>query len=156
MRASLAAGMLVALTCLFPGVAMAHYASPPPPPPTPNVCISCSPPPPPSLVPTASSDTIPPVTAVLSVSVHLAPSRVHRGRWVKLSVVSAAREPVSILVHYRSGKAWLMRSRTNAAGKLARSWKVAGNAPLGHATLIVTVKHAPKPYVAQLSFTVTK
>lgn len=156
MKASLAAGALVTLASLFPGTAMGHYASPPPPPPTPSVCVSCSPPPPPSLVPTASSNTLSPATAVVSVSVHLAPSRVHRGRWVKLSVVSTAREPVSIVVRYRFGKPWITRARTDAAGKFGRSWKVAANAPLGRATLTVMVKHAPKPYVAEVSFTVIK
>lgn len=156
MKASLAAAVLVGLIGFFPGTALGRYASPPPPPPTPNVCVPCSPPPPPSLVPTASPKTLPRVKAVVSVSVHLVPARVRRGRWVKLSVVSAARAAVSLIVRYRLAKPWIMRSRTNNAGKLTRSWKVSWNAPLGRARVIVMVKHAPKPYVAGVSFAVIK
>jgi hypothetical protein len=61
-----------------------------------------------------------------------------------------------MLVHYRLAKPWIMKARTDGSGKLTRSWKVSGNAPLGRATLIVMVKHAPKPYVAGVSFTVIK
>lgn len=156
MKASWVAVGLAGLTGLFPGIAMARYSSPPPPPPTPGVCVPCSPPPPPSLVPTAPPNTLPRVTAVVSVSVRLAPSRVRRGSRVKLLVVSAAKEPVSILVRYRFRKPWYMRSRTNDIGRLQRSWKVGGNAPLGRATVIVVVKHTPKPYVAAVSFTIIK
>lgn len=156
MKPGLAAGALLGFASLFPGTALGHYASPPPPPPTPSGCIPCSPPPPPSLVPTVSPNTLPRVTAVVSVSVHLSPSRVHRGRRIKLSVVSAPKAPVSLVVRYRLAKPWIMKAHTNGAGKLTRSWKVSWKAPLGRATLIVMVKHVPKPYVAGVSFTIIR
>lgn len=146
-------GVLMGLWGTIPGVALGHEATPPPPP-TLTTCVPCSPPPPPAPVPTVPPGALPPVTAVVSVSVHLSPAQIHRGRWATLSISSTPKAPVVVLVRYKGDKPWRRSARVNATGKLRLYWKVPATAPLGHATVTVQVKHNPKPYTAVVPFTV--
>jgi hypothetical protein len=126
----------------------------PPPPPTPPGCKSCGgPPPPPTPVP-----TIPPTVSpsVVSVAVRMSPSRVRRGQQARLTVTASVDNAVTVVVRYRRGKPVTYHGKISGTGTYVKSWKIPKAAPLGKATLQVTVKGVPDPYRGTIPFEVIK
>ena len=126
----------------------------PPPPPTPPGCNSCGgPPPPPTPVPTIPATVSP---SVVSVAVRLSPSRIRRGQQARLTVAAAVANPVTAVVRYRHGKPVTYHGKIGSSGTYVKSWKIPKSAPLGKATLQVTVKSVVNPYSGTIPFEVVK
>ncbi len=124
---------------VLPDVALA--SPPPPPPPPPPNCDVCSGPPPP---PTPVATVAPTVVAVESmVDIKVFPSRVNRGRNIKLSVLASTDDTVSVAVKYHATKAKNLRYRVGSSGTLTRTWIVPRSIPVGQARVrvVVTGRH---------------
>jgi hypothetical protein len=126
----------------------------PPGPPTPPGCHPCGGPPvPPTPVSTLSPGTVP---LAHTVSVELAPLHVKRGETAKASVTASATAHVSLVVHYHRGKPVTYRATIGTSGKLVKEWRVPKKAPLGKATVKVTVDGTGDPYVTTIPLVIIR
>lgn len=149
-RVLLALGFL-ASACLA-GTHTAHAG--PPGPPTPPGCHSCGGPPvPPTPVPTLGESTVP-VEHV--VSVELSPLHVKRGGTTKATVAASTSDKVTMVVHYHTGRPVTYRAIVGSSGKLVKQWKVPRNAPLGKASVKITVAGTGSPYKTTVTMVVTR
>jgi hypothetical protein len=136
-----------------------HFGAPsahadPPPPPTPPGCHSCGGPPvPPTPVATLAQGTVP---VAHTVSVELAPTHIKRGATAKASVSADAADKVLLVVHYHKGKPTTYHATVGSSGKLVKTWKVPRAAPLGKASVKVTVHGSGDPYSTTITVTVVR
>ena len=143
-----------AVLLLIAGGALVHASGQPPPPPGTPVCTYCAgPPPPPTPVPTLAPTAVPqPVV----VAVKLSPVHVRRGHAVKLTVTASSGDQVTALVQYGHAKPVTFHGKVDSSGAYSKTWKVPKTAPLGKATLKVSVKNSVTPYTGTVYFVVTR
>lgn len=140
-------------------IAAVHLGAPsahadPPPPPTPPGCHSCGGPPvPPTPVPTLGQGTVP---VAHSVSVELAPTHIKRGAMARASVSADAADKVALVVHYHRGKPVKYHATVGTSGKLVKKWRVPRTAPLGKASVKITVNGSGDPYTATITLTIVR
>lgn len=147
-------GASLAVSLAVAGSASVAHADPPSPPSTP-VCKWCSgPPPAPTPVPTLAPTLVVPDTR--PVVVEIAPTKVHRGGQTQVTVTGATDVHLTMVVRYSHGKPATYRASLGHSGKYQKKWKVSKSAPLGKASVKVTLAGAEKPYTAVVSFTVVK
>jgi hypothetical protein len=148
---------VAAATLLFVQGATSVFAavptSPPPPPPPPG-CHTCpGPPPPPTPVPTLAATVVAPVAVV---DVHLSTSKVSRGHTARIDVNASTDDLVTVLVRYHKGKSYTYKSKVGSNGSTSKKWKVPKSAPVGKATVMVTVQGAVDRYSQTLVLVITK
>lgn len=136
-----------------------HFGAPsahadPPSPPTPPGCHSCGGPPvPPTPVATLAQGQVP---VAHTVSVELAPTRIKRGAMAKASVSADADDKVVLVIHYHKGKPTTYRATVGTSGKLVKTWRVPKTAPLGKASVKVTVNGSGDPYSTTINLVVLR
>jgi hypothetical protein len=86
----------------------------------------------------------------------MSPNRVRRGQQARLTVTAAVDSPVTAVVRYHHAKPVTYHGKIGASGAYIKSWKVPKSAPLGKATLQVTVKSALNLYSGTIPFEVIK
>jgi hypothetical protein len=150
MRAVIAASAMLFACAQLIGVSSALADPPAPPPPPP--CKYCDgPPPPPTIVPTVAPTQI---AQGPIVDVRLAPTHVSRGKTAKVAVTAEQHAKVVISVRYHREKTpHILHTTVGTSGMLVRAWKVPKSAPLGKATVTVTVSTQDHPFALQLTVT---
>jgi hypothetical protein len=86
----------------------------------------------------------------------MSPSRIRRGQQARLTVTAAVDNLVTVVVRYRHGKPVTYHGKIGGSGTYIKSWKIPKSAPLGKATLQVTVKSTLNPYIGTIPFEVIK
>ena len=151
-----ASALVLALTSLWlaAGNAQASALPGPPGPPPPPPCAPCAgPPPPPTPVPTVAP-TVVPVQPV--VAVKLSDNKVSRGDTVKLAVDASTDDQVEIDVQYHKWKPKVYKSKVGSSGTIVQSWKIPKHAPIGKATVKVTVTGSTDTLTKTLDLEVTR
>jgi hypothetical protein len=90
------------------------------------------------------------------VAVEMTPTKVHRGGETQVSITGATDAHVTMVVRYSHGKPTTYRASIGHSGKYLKKWKVSRTAPLGKASVKITIAVTDKPYTAVVSFTVVK
>jgi hypothetical protein len=104
-------------------------------------------------VPTLGESTTP---SERVVSVELSPLHVHRGGTTKATITASTDDKVTLVVRYHHARPVKYHGTVGSSGKLVKRWKVPRKAPIGKATVTVTVDGAGKPYRATASLVVTR
>jgi hypothetical protein len=92
----------------------------------------------------------------VQVEVRLSPTRLRRGQTATLTVTAASDDQVTAVVRYHRGRPTTYQGKVSSSGTYVKSWKVPKTAPLGQASLGVTVKSDANPYSGTVTFEVTK
>jgi hypothetical protein len=90
------------------------------------------------------------------VSVELKPLHVKRGGTTRASVTADTDDKVTLVVHYHRGKQVTYRATIGPSGKLVKRWRVPRKAPLGKASVKVTVDGTGDPYKTTVTLLVTR
>jgi hypothetical protein len=91
-----------------------------------------------------------------AVSVELTPLHVKRGGTTRASITAGSNDKVTLVVQYHRSKPVTYRATIGSSGKLVKRWKVPRRAPLGKATVKVTVDGAGDPYNTTVTLLVTR
>lgn len=145
---------VVLATVIFLMSAAGALASTPPPPPAPPNCPTCGgPPPPPTPVPTVAPTAVAPQSVV---DVHLTTTRIPRGHEIRLQVDASTDDVVTVSIRFKSGKPILYQGKIGSSGTLVKTWKVPKSAPLGKASVAITVAGKTDKYAKSLDFQVVR
>ncbi len=135
-RLSMAVAVLLFSVSATSALASTNQGPPPPPPPPGCTALCSGPPPPPTPVPTVAPTE---VAVQPVVDVRLDESKAMRGDTVKVAVDASTDDEVTTVVRYHQWKPKTLHSRIGSSGTLEQNWKVPKDAPLGKATIKITV-----------------
>jgi hypothetical protein len=136
---TLVAAIALGAACLLasaPAAFASAVSGPPAPPPPPNCGYCQGPPPPPTPVPTVAPVTLPVVPAI---DVKVSDTKVSRGDTVKVDVEASTDDEVEVVVQYHSWKPKTYKGKVGSSGSLVETLTIPRHAPLGKATVKVTV-----------------
>jgi hypothetical protein len=96
-----------------------------------------------------------------SIAVEVTPVKVHRGGVTKAAITASPADKVTVVVHYKSGKPSTYKLTVGASGKVVKAWKIPRGAPVGKASIAITIDPSDRstlthPYTTTVTIQVTK